>query len=137
MKRIPLILLITLTCFTANAQNIMLPAKTVETLLCKKWQSHYATLGGKKITPQPGTEMVSAEFKRNKTFIVSDDEAVENGHGTWYYDQKRKLITLTIGGEKRMNIISLTKDQLIFTVIPGEGLPSDVADIKVVCKPKR
>jgi hypothetical protein len=114
------------------AQNISISADSIQTLLCKKWEVAYAEMGGMRIGRIPGAEEINYEFKKDKTFILSNKDEKEKKKGNWNYDSKKKLIKLTLDGRNISNIISLNENELVMTV--DTNTQSDPEPIRMVYK---
>lgn len=114
------------------AQDISMPADSIQTLLCKKWEVAYAEMGGMRIGRMPGAEEINYEFKKDKTFILSNKDEKEKKKGNWSYDSKKKLIKLTLDGRNISNVISLKENELVMTV--DTNTPSDPDPIRMVYK---
>ncbi len=119
---------------TLNAQ-ITTPKDSLEFYLCKSWEVDYAMLGGMKIGRMPGATEINYEFKKDKTYLLFDKDAVRTGKGTWEFDPKKKMIRLKDEkGISRQTIVSLKPDELIMLADTKEQTPDDPMDIKMVYK---
>jgi hypothetical protein len=114
------------------AQDINISVDSIQKLLCKKWEVAYAEMGGMRIGRMPGAEEINYEFKKDKTFILSNKDEKEKKKGNWSYDSKKKLIKLTLDGKNISNVISLKEDELVMAV--DTNTPSDPEPIRMVYK---
>jgi hypothetical protein len=117
-------------------QNINLPADSVATLLCKKWEVDFAIMGGMKIGMIPGAPEVNYEFKKDKTYFMTSKDSKDKVKGTWNYDTRKKIIKLTSDGKNSINIISLKDGELIMLVNTQDVTPDDPTELKMVYKVK-
>ena len=118
------------------SQAINLPADSITTLLCKKWEVDYALLGDRKIGRIPGATEINFEFNKDKTFLMTSNDPKDKTKGTWAYDTKKKIIKLTIDGRSNASIISLKEGEFIMLADTKEATPDDPMEIKVVYKIK-
>lgn len=135
MKKIIFIGLLTLLSNTHSfSQSIDLPADSITTLLCKKWEVDYAMMGNMKIGRIPSATEINYEFNKDKTFLMTSNDPKEKTKGTWAYDAKKKIIRLTINGKSKTSIISLKEGQFIMLADTKEATPEDPMGIKLVYK---
>ncbi len=113
MKKFIYVFVITLMAFQTrtSAQNMHLPADSVTTLLCKKWEIDYALIEGKKVDLPPSTPKAYIEFYKDATFSFTSNEPTFIEKGTWEYDTTKGTIFMIVEGKYRKEIISLTKYQ--------------------------
>jgi hypothetical protein len=138
MKKLISICIIALTVSSTSlfAQNITIPLDSIQTLLCKKWEVDYAVMGGMKIGRMPGASEINYEFNKDKTFIMTSNDPKEKKKGTWSYDQKKKLIKLTVDGRSNTSIISLKEGEFVMLADTKNATPDDPMEIKLVYKPR-
>lgn len=138
MKKILFIGLLTLLFSTTNAfsQTIDLPADSVATLLCKKWEVDYAMMGNMKIGRIPGSTEINYQFNSDKTFLMTSSDPKDNAKGTWAYDAKKKIIKLIVNGKSNASIIALKAGEFILLADTKEAMPDSPMEIKVVYKIK-
>jgi hypothetical protein len=117
------------------AQSVMPSADKIESVLCKKWTINYALIGGMKIGQMPGAANADYDFKADKTFFIID-EAGGKTKGSWQYDEKKKVIKLTVNGKNMLNVISLKDTELIVLADTKEATPDDPMELKLVYKIK-
>ncbi len=136
MKRLFIITIVALIFSGAKSfsQTISLPADSISTLLCKKWEVDYAMMGGMKIGKLPGAPEMNYEFSKDKTFMMTSNDPKDKKKGTWFYDSKKKLIKLTVDGKVTTTIISLKDEELIMLVDTKEVTPDDPSAIQLVYK---
>lgn len=118
------------------SQAIDLPADSVATLLCKKWEVNYALIGNMKIGSIPGATEIIYEFNKDKTFLMTSDDPKDKTNGIWGYDGKRKIIKLNINGKNSTSIISLKEGEFVMLDDTKEATPDDPMAIKLVYKVK-
>lgn len=118
------------------SQTINLPADSMTTLLCKKWEVDYALMGDMKIRRIPGATEINYEFNKDKTFVITSNDPNDKTKGTWAYDTKKKIIKLTINGRSNVSIISLKEGEFMMLADTKEATPDDPMEIKVVYKIK-
>jgi hypothetical protein len=56
------IIALTVPCTSLLAQNITIPADSIQMLLCKNWEVDYAIMGGMKIGRMPGGKQIKLSF---------------------------------------------------------------------------
>jgi hypothetical protein len=135
MKRL-ICLLAIISSTTLYAQKINLPMDSLQTLLCSKWEASYALMGSMRIDMKPEAPKMSFEFKKDKTFILTNDKSPDSSGGTWAYDPNKKLIKLIVSGKSNMSIVSLKADELSLIVDTKAATPDDPTPITLVCKIK-
>lgn len=118
------------------SQTIDLPADSVATLLCKKWEVDYALMGDMKIGRIPGATELNYDFNKDKTFILTSNDPKNKKKGTWAYDAKKKIIRLNINGNSNTSIISLKDNELIMLADTKKATPDDPTELKLVYKIK-
>jgi hypothetical protein len=118
------------------SQSIDLPADSVTTLLCKKWEVNYALIGNMKISSIPGATEIIYEFNKDKTFLMTSNDAKDKTKGDWSYDEERKIIKLNINGKNSTSIISLKEGEFVMLADTKEATPDDPMAIKLVYKIK-
>src|SRR5690606_8445841 len=138
MKKIIFIGLLTLLLSNTNSfsQTIDLPADSITTLLCKKWEVDYAMMGNMKIGRIPGATEINYEFNKDNTFLMTSNDPKDKTKGTWAYDTKKKTIKLTINGKSNTRIISSKEGEFIMLADTKEATPDDPMKIKLVYKIK-
>lgn len=138
MKKIIFIALITCLLSNTNAfsQTVNLPADSVASLLCNKWEVNYAMVGNMKIGKMPGATEINYEFNKDNTFLMTSNDPKDKTKGTWAYDEKKKVIRLTVNGRSNTTIISLKAGELMMLADTKEATPGDPMEIKLVYKIK-
>ena len=118
------------------AQKIDMPSNRLEELLCRKWVASYAMLGGMRIDQKPGATAINYEFKRDKAFILTGGQPGKPLNGTWRYDSEKKVILLSVNGNKNSQVVSLKEDELMMLVDTKAATPDDPEAIRMVYKIK-
>lgn len=137
MKRFAPLLLTLFTTLSLSAQKVDLSPESLQSMLCKKWVSSYSLVSGMRLDMQNGAPKMTFEFKKDKTFLITTDQAGESPkNGTWAYDAGKKRVKLTIDGKSGSTIIALTNDELSMAVDTKEATPDDPTTIIVVYKVK-
>jgi hypothetical protein len=111
-------LLITVILFTAHSlkAQIHVPADSIRTMLCQKWDFKAIIMGGQRLTNM--NESVTYEFISDGSFKrVSSNGKVEKG--TWSYIPDQRIVLLKIK-KTTLHIPSLSSTELI--VSPGDGI---------------
>ena len=136
MKKIIALCIIALTISGGSlfAQDITIPADSIPSLLCKKWEVDYAIMGGMKIGRMPGAAEINYEFRKDKTFILSGSDPKDSKKGTWSYDPKKKQIKLILDGKPSSIISSLKEGELIMLIDTSKATPDDPMPITMVYK---
>ena len=125
-----------LSVTTLLGQHINLSKDSIAVLLCKKWEVNYAMMGGMKIGKIPGAAEINYEFNKDKTFLMTSNNPKDKTNGTWSYDDKKKLIKLTINGKSNSSIISLTNDEFVILEDSKNATPDDPMEMRLVYKIK-
>ena len=105
---------------------------SLQTLLCSKWEVSYALMGSRRIDMTPNAPKMTFEFRKDKTFTVTNDQSPDISGGTWAYDANKKLIKLTVNGNSKMSIVSLKADELSMVVDTKALTPDDPTTILTV-----
>jgi hypothetical protein len=116
------------------AQNIELSPDSLSTLLCKKWQMNYVMMDGMKIERGAGAPETNFEFKKDKTYSMTDNKK-NSGKGTWTYDPKKKLVKLITNGKSYSSVIELTDAELVMFIDTREATPGE-PPFKTYFKPR-
>jgi hypothetical protein len=128
-----------LLCFMSSirclAQEINLPADSITTLLCKKFEVSYMLVGDAKVEPMPAAKM-DFEFRKDKTFSITKSGDKSQTQGNWEYDKAKKMIKLVVNGVNRMKVIDLRVDRLTLKIDTKEATPDDPMEMTMVCKVK-
>jgi hypothetical protein len=136
MKKIAFLLGLACYCLPIHAQKINLPAESVKTLLCKKWEVSYVLNGTMRIDMPPGVPVMNYEFKKDNTFLLSDSKSNEVHKGTWVYDPTKKTITMIVIGGATTAVTKLNETELRITADMTAATPSDPTAITMICKIK-
>ena len=108
---------------------------SVTSLLFKKWEVDYIVEGG-RIDRAPETPGINLEFKKDKTVIITSTGESNAIKGTWNFEPKKKLIRLSVSGDKSMTVVSLKETEMTIVIDMKEAMPSDPTPLRMVCKPK-
>jgi hypothetical protein len=143
MKKLMYTLIILWASLTgmAHAQQVTQPAAAVEKMLCKKWEVSYVTMQGMRIGQMPDNQRMAFEFFKDKTVLFSGNKTAKSAKGSWVYDQKQKLISVTVKNGAKMKISSLKPTELMMAVdMPAQGSPMPangaMTQIQLVLKPR-
>lgn len=134
---ITLFILLFFTQSVLLAQTITTPKDSIERYICRSWEVDYAMLGGMKIGRMPGAEEINYEFKKDKTFVSTNDKGKTILKGTWIYDARKRIINLKDDrGVSKNTIVSLNAGELIILVDTKAATPDDPMEMKLVYKIK-
>ena len=117
-----------------HAQTINMPADRLEDLLCKKWVAAYALMGTMRVEPGPGAVQIMYEFKRDNTFLLTNNQQGKTTQGTWNYDSGKGIVVLNANGAKRTSIIALTDTELFMLMDTRGPAPQGMESMKMVYK---
>jgi len=136
MKKIIILPFISIIFYASHlvAQNIELSPDSLSTLLCKKWQMNYVMMDGMKIERGAGAPETNFEFKKDKTYSMTDNKK-NSGKGTWTYDPKKKLVKLITNGKSYSSVIELTDAELVMFIDTREATPGE-PPFKTYFKPR-
>jgi hypothetical protein len=133
-------LAVTLMSANAFSQSVSFNADSLNKVLCKKWLTEYAEMGGMRIGAMPGVVMAGFEFTADKKAkaITSDENSKEEKAivRTWTYNPANKYISIWYNKKEDMRIVELTEGQMKLKVVAKSGVPSDLGDILLVLKPQ-
>jgi hypothetical protein len=134
MKKLLFILTIACSASSVFAQKIELPADKLQAMLCKKWQTSYSMLGNMRIDKMPGAPTVTFEFRKDGTFVSTNDKSPDVAKGTWKYAPAKKMIQLLIDGRSNVTVVALTENELTMSADTKEATPDDPTSIIIVYK---
>ena len=120
-KKIILILFLAILYKMANGQSINLTTDSLSKLLCRKWQTKYATVNGMNIGKGLNSTNMTYTFNEDKTFFIETSGTINKG--IWEYDKKAKKIKLYRLNVNRMNIIAI--DENLFDLTIGVDNPKE------------
>jgi len=124
----------------AFSQGVSFTTDSLNKVLCKKWITEYAEMGGMRIGAMADVVMAGIEFTVDKKAkaIGSDDHSKDEKPivRTWSYNPENKYISIWHNKKEDMRIVELTGEQMKLKLVTKNGAPSDLGDILLVLKPQ-
>ena len=138
MKKTLLLILLIPIAVSMKSQEITYSTDSLKKILCKTWEMQYAEMGGFRINPKPGVNMLVLEFlSNNKVKVTGTDTDEKPEQQDWNYNVKGKYVSILKNKKEKMRITDLSSDNMIIMVTDTQNAPTDLGDTKFVLKPKK